>query len=744
VTTEPFHWLFDPLIALSIDPYAVKPMIDQHPGLDLLNAFLFFRSVYQKHSYPSQTVILLKENEAFIFLPKFLALVSLDLRPLIISTQASAFTEKLLREDIDFEIDPVRSSPAEFLTDFDQPVAGPQKITKIQNIQDMLKASKSPINDREFLILSSGSDQKPKIIIHQVQNILKSVQSYSAFFKVNPNECVLLQLPLFHVSGMMQLFRAYLNHQAIVTKFDRQKKIHSLSLVPTQVKKIIDQASNDSDLCLDDLRNVTYLLIGGAPLTQDLAHALDVAAITYYETYGMTETLSMVCINGTPLPGVSLLTENNILYLSAPSLCLGFYRQKIRHSIDGIARGGIFYYRTQDSVHFSDGKIADIKRADRVIISGGKKVSLDYVSELITQTLKISPNEFTLMRIPHPYWGERFILYLKDHLSSTMLTSLSLNLEAHYRPLKIITATSLFLQNGKIKYSDKYNALLDHLFTQHVNMKPQTEVSTILFHGFMESPSDWEKVIERVCELNNQNNKSFLAMPLLGHEDMGENSPIDDYFYNLEHYIDHLADWMRQNFEIQNPHFSLIGYSMGGRLAALLAIKLNIKNICIISSSLGETNKQIAFDRLQNDLKLGKNIHHTADYLAFLKTWYQQPIFGTYKDMPNFENEIKEKSKRTFQAFFESLKILSVGNYPTQENFTLMLNQHLKQYLRPLEFIVGDKDQKYLMIANELKTSLSDLLVVTEIKNSAHNMHKTHFNELCNALNSFLQRSKSN
>ncbi len=83
MTTEPFHWLFDPLIALSIDPYAVKPMIDQHPGLDLLNAFLFFRSVYQKHSYPSQTVILLKENEAFIFLPKFLALVSLDLRPLL-------------------------------------------------------------------------------------------------------------------------------------------------------------------------------------------------------------------------------------------------------------------------------------------------------------------------------------------------------------------------------------------------------------------------------------------------------------------------------------------------------------------------------------------------------------------------------------------------------------------------------------------------------------------------------------
>ena len=105
-------------------------------------------------------------------------------------------------------------------------------------------------------------------------------------------------LPLFHVSGLMQLLRAFLSRgQIAFGDFDAllagdfpefESGSLCLSLVPTQLQRLMEQRQTLR------LQRCRAIFMGGAPLSDRLAARARALNLPLVLSYGMTETAAMV------------------------------------------------------------------------------------------------------------------------------------------------------------------------------------------------------------------------------------------------------------------------------------------------------------------------------------------------------------------------------------------------------------------------------------------------------------------
>ena len=132
------------------------------------------------------------------------------------------------------------------------------------------------------------------------------------------------------------------------------------AIVPTQLFR----ALNGDEKLLKHLQGCRAVLVGGAAADVDLLKNAKAAGINCITTYGMTETSGGCIYDGTPLPGVEVRIGETI-ELKGPMLA----RVELK---DG-------YFVTSDLGKIENGKLIVLGRADDVINSGGKKVSLSKV-----------------------------------------------------------------------------------------------------------------------------------------------------------------------------------------------------------------------------------------------------------------------------------------------------------------------------------------------------------------------------
>lgn len=153
-----------------------------------------------------------------------------------------------------------------------------------------------------ILVPSSGSSKKMgqsvKLIALQVTRILNSANRVNHYLKATDQDHWALVLPEFHVAGIGVLARAYLM-QSKVFKFDwsaqslvenlEKNKISYLSLVPAQVFDLI-QLEIKAPACLKTV------FVGGGALTLEQRKQFVALGWPVVETYGMTETGSMIAV----------------------------------------------------------------------------------------------------------------------------------------------------------------------------------------------------------------------------------------------------------------------------------------------------------------------------------------------------------------------------------------------------------------------------------------------------------------
>lgn len=263
-------------------------------------------------------------------------------------------------------------------------------------------------DDVAFLVQSSGSTGSPKLIELSAEAAIASAEASAA--RLGGSGQWLLALPLNYVAGLNVLVRsAFAETQPVMmnpaVSFTPEAFVASTSflksdkkftaLVPTQLSRLAIAAQQD-DSVLRALKNFDAILVGGQATAPALLKELREQNVKVVETYGSAETFGGVVYNGVPLSCAEIsLTEDSRIEITSKTLAKNLGAK----------------YLTNDLGEFVDGKLQVLGRADRVIISGGIKVSLDRVEVIAREIAGVV--EMVAAPIEDSEWGQRVgVLYL--------------------------------------------------------------------------------------------------------------------------------------------------------------------------------------------------------------------------------------------------------------------------------------------------------------------------------------------
>jgi 2-succinyl-6-hydroxy-2,4-cyclohexadiene-1-carboxylate synthase len=161
---------------------------------------------------------------------------------------------------------------------------------------------------------------------------------------------------------------------------------------------------------------------------------------------------------------------------------------------------------------------------------------------------------------------------------------------------------------------------------------------------------------------------------------------------------------------------NLVGYSMGGRLSLYLVSHYPNRFLKVIleSTSPGLKSAVAREQRLQNDLKLAKDLEEN-DLRAFIKAWYQQPIFNSIRKHNAFGQLLKRRLANNSEQLTYALRGMSTGRQKSLWN-------NLNKIKLPILLITGEFDHKFTAIMQEMVQLLpqADLNIV---EGCGHNVH---------------------
>lgn len=164
--------------------------------------------------------------------------------------------------------------------------------------------------------------------------------------------------------------------------------------------------------------------------------------------------------------------------------------------------------------------------------------------------------------------------------------------------------------------------------------------------------------------------------------------------------------------------YTLYGYSMGGRVAAGMAVLSpeRIEKLVLESSSFGIEGKKEKDTRYKNDLALFDDIDikKRNDFMEFLEKWYNLDIFKTLDKDLKRKLVIKRIGNHP-EELRKAMKIMSTGNQPYLLNKLAQLNLNIS-------YIYGIKDKKYREEAGRGKEKISGMKLFP-IEGASHNVH---------------------
>ena len=258
-------------------------------------------------------------------------------------------------------------------------------------------------NDICLIVGTTGSTGIRKSVALSSAAVLASARASLDYLQARPGQTWALLLPLHHIAGINVLIRALDLGTTPVDLRDVTEYANTdfSAVVPTQ----IFQALNGDDKLLTHLQSSKKVLVGGAQLQEDLLHrALD-AGISVVRTYGMSETSGGCIYEGTPLKGVDLrISDAGLIEISGPVLTSGYlnneelWNQQYR---DG-------WFTTSDHGVIEDGILKVLGRSDDVYNTGGEKVSLTHVDEILHTAF---PHlQWCAVAVDDAQWGQRLVV----------------------------------------------------------------------------------------------------------------------------------------------------------------------------------------------------------------------------------------------------------------------------------------------------------------------------------------------
>jgi 2-succinyl-6-hydroxy-2,4-cyclohexadiene-1-carboxylate synthase len=235
-------------------------------------------------------------------------------------------------------------------------------------------------------------------------------------------------------------------------------------------------------------------------------------------------------------------------------------------------------------------------------------------------------------------------------------------------------------------------------------------IPLVLLHGFMESGG-------ALAPLANRLNASVgtLRPDLPGHgASRFATLPIDrrpaDVIGAARMVLDDLTAMGMVNFFVY-------GYSMGGRVAQLMAIAApgRVSGLILESAGFGLPDQAARARRRAADAALLAGVHSRQDLAGFLKRWHTMPLFCTLAGHPGLPVLIRAKKKNDPAELRRALAVLSAGNQP----FTPPL---LAAAGVPIHYLFGRQDRKYRETAEEAAHRIPGM-ICHPFEAASHNVH---------------------
>lgn len=322
-------------------------------------------------------------------------------------------------------------------------VAGFISQAEINGVAPIVEGLASEVSDDTALIIeSSGSTGIPKRV-----SLSLSALKYSAAAsakRLGGHGQWLLALPVNFIAGANVLFRSVMaDTQPILMNTQLPFTVEAFvrgaslmgegrkytSLVPAQLSKLA-RASQEDAFVFSTLRKFDAILVGGQlPNLADVL-TLQSQGVNVVVSYGMTETCGGCVYDGIPLDGVGVSIRDGRIEISGPVLANGLGES----------------FLTSDLGEMVDGRLEVTGRADRVLISGGLKLSLDHFEKRAKELLGI--DQLIAVAISSEFGESVGVVYVGPQDADFGVLAKSISLAA--KPKKVLRVDSLpLLASGK-------------------------------------------------------------------------------------------------------------------------------------------------------------------------------------------------------------------------------------------------------------------------------------------------------
>lgn len=247
----------------------------------------------------------------------------------------------------------------------------------------------------------------------------------------------------------------------------------------------------------------------------------------------------------------------------------------------------------------------------------------------------------------------------------------------------------------------------------------------VLLHGFSGSSISWATLTDALAQ-----RMDIITIDLLGHGHTGSPQSADRYAIeyaaqDITAIVDHLG------FD----RFSLLGYSMGGRLALYLAHRFPelIKVLLLESASAGIADAAERILRRQQDYALAASIERDG-VRTFVDRWEQLPLFASQSSISRQRKaDLREQRlQNNALGLANSLRGMGTGSQPS-------LWRSLPAVNVPTLLLCGDLDEKYVRIGEQIAAAMSNSELAV-FGNAGHNIHFERPSEFSAVVSSFLER----
>jgi O-succinylbenzoic acid--CoA ligase len=287
---------------------------------------------------------------------------------------------------------------------------------------------------------TSGSTGTPKVLVLKKSDMVHSASQTLNFLQIEKGGTALICLSMETIAGKMMAVRSIVGAMKTIVGTVSSNPLQNIlvpidlcAMVPLQLENILKKDPSS-------LKTIKHLLIGGAPVSNELEKMASDHNISFWHTYGMTETVSHVALRKAgkyrastfkALPGITFSEDKGRLIIHYPLI-------------------GIESLQTNDLVELlSPTEFKYIGRADFVINSGGIKFHPEELENRISHLIKVP---FFIGGIPDPTLGQKVVLFAETDSSLNVdLEQLKNVLPQYAFPKEILSVPSFVrTESGKI------------------------------------------------------------------------------------------------------------------------------------------------------------------------------------------------------------------------------------------------------------------------------------------------------